>query len=364
MFQGPKQNWYWVFAIIVWGGGYGVSSRCEKRKNQAGGGKHQEKPLATIAGIGNLLRGGDMVATDIPERLKRFEIPGRVSVLEGNGEMPKIEVTTDWSTAEIYLQGAHVTDFKKKGEAPLLFTSQFSRFEESQPIRGGVPIIFPWFGAREGSPAHGFARLAQWELLEATTMPEGGVSLRFSLGDNTHGATSPPFAAYYAVTVTDKLRLELIIINTSADQVFSFENCLHTYLHVGDINSASVIGLKGASYLDKVDHFAQKTESSEVIKVASEVDRIYLDTTGAIEIHDPELRRKIRVEKNGSASTVVWNPWIAKAQQMPDFGNDEYKQMVCIECGNVARNKLNLPPARTSILGVTIESSPLGSTQA
>src|SRR5512142_344485 len=104
-----------------------------------------------------------MVTPEIPEELKGFEIPGRVTMLEGNGEMPMIEVTTDWSKAEVYLHGAQVTDFQKKGEAPMLFTSQCSQFASGHPIRGGIPIIFPWFGAREGVPAHGFVRIAEWE---------------------------------------------------------------------------------------------------------------------------------------------------------------------------------------------------------
>src|SRR5436190_10265221 len=144
------------------------------------------------------------------ERLKRFEIPGRVSILDGNGELPKIEVKTDWSTAEIYLQGAQVTDFQKNGEPPLLFTSQCSGFASGQAIRGGVPIIFPWFGARESGPAHGFARLSDWELYEAITVPDGGVSLRFGFPGSALSATWQPFAANYVVTVTDRLQLELI----------------------------------------------------------------------------------------------------------------------------------------------------------
>ena len=300
-----------------------------------------------------------MISTDIPERLKRFEIPGRVTVLEGNGELPKIEVTTDWSTAEIYLQGATVTDFQKKGEPPLLFTSQFSRFESSQPIRGGIPIIFPWFGAKEGGMAHGFARSAEWELHEATTVPEGGVSLRFGFPGCTEGAMWPPFAANYVITVTDVLMLELIVTNASTAQDFSFENCLHTYLSIADINNIWVTGLKGISYFDNVDHFTQKTYHADAIRITSEEDRIYFDTTGAVEVHDPGLRRRIRVEKSGSASTVVWNPWLARAQQMSDFGNDEYKQTLCVESGNVAKNKIILPPGKSSVLKVVLSSAPL-----
>ncbi len=300
-----------------------------------------------------------MVGIDVPEQLKRFEIPGRVTLLEGNGEMTKIEVITDWSTAEIYLHGAHVTDFQKKGEAPLLFTSQFSRFARGQPIRGGIPVIFPWFGAREGEPAHGFARLSEWELHEAIAVPDGGVSLRFRLPETGEAATWPPFSANYVVTVTRSLTLELIITNASADQSFCFETCLHTYLAVGDIDSVAITGLKGAAYLDKVENVWDKIETADALKLSGEVDRVYFDTTAPVEVLDPQLRRKLRVEKSGSASTVVWNPGPAKAQQMPDFGNEEYRQIVCVESGNVAKNKTVLPPGRSSVLKVTLSSAAL-----
>jgi D-hexose-6-phosphate mutarotase len=300
-----------------------------------------------------------MVSADIPDRLKRFEIPGRVTLLEGNGDLPKIEVTTDSSTAEIYLHGAQVTDFRKKDEPPLLFTSQFSRFGKAQAIRGGVPIIFPWFGPREGEPSHGFARLSDWELHEATALPQGGVTLRFNLPEVADSATWPPFTANYVVRVTDALEMELIITNAAADEEFSFENCLHTYLAVGDISGVSVSGLRGATYLNAIDNYAQKTDGGDALRIQGEVDRIYLDTKSAVEVSDPKWQRRIRIDKEGSASTVVWNPWIAKSQQMPDFGNEEYKQMLCVESGNVARNRVVLAPGRSSVLKVRLSSAAL-----
>ncbi|MCI0744912.1 MAG: D-hexose-6-phosphate mutarotase [Verrucomicrobia subdivision 3 bacterium] len=299
-----------------------------------------------------------MVETEILDRLKRFEIPGRVTLLEGNGELPKIEVTTDWSNAEIYLHGAHVTDFQRKGEPSILFTSQFSRFKPGEAIRGGVPIIFPWFGAREGEPSHGFARISNWELHEAIALPEGGATLRFRLPETGEGATWPAFTAHYVVRVTDSLELELIITNVDTQQ-FSFENCLHSYFAVGDISAVSIVGLKGATYLDRVDGFAQKTDTAEALRISSEVDRTYLDTASAVEIHDPKSKRKIRIEKEGSQSTVVWSPGLAKSQQIPDFGNEEYKQMVCVESGNVAKNEITLPSGRSSVLKVRISSARL-----
>ena len=288
------------------------------------------------------------------ESMKPFEIPGRISILEGKGEMTKIDVTTEWSTAEVYLHGAHVTGFQKYGGAPVLFTSQFSRFAPGQPIRGGIPVIFPWFGSREGEPAHGFARLNEWKLHETTALPAGGASLRFTLPETAERGVWPAFTAYYVVTVTDRLTLELILTNTSPDQPFTFENCLHTYFAVGNIREVAVAGLKGTAYLDKVADFSRKTEEAETITINGEVDRVYLDARGAIEIIDSNLGRKIQVEKTGSASTVVWNPWVAKSHQMPDFGNEEYQQMICVESGNVARNRLTLAPGKSAALAVSI----------
>ena len=300
-----------------------------------------------------------MNTEEITARLKRFEIPGRITIMEGNGELPKIEVTTDWSTAEIYLHGAHVTNFQKKGEPPLLFMSQCSRFVSGQPIRGGIPVIFPWFGPRDDMSMHGFARLKTWELHEATALPEGGATLRFSLPEVDAAATFPSFTLNYVVTVTDRLQLELIVTNAAADQNFTFEDCLHTYFQVGDISAVGVRGLKGLTYLDKVASFAAKEETGDEIRVASEVDRIYLHAAGETQILDTQLKRRIRLAKSGSNSTVVWNPWLAKAQQMPDFGNDEYPQMICVESGNVERNRITLAPGHSVAMKLELSSEPL-----
>jgi D-hexose-6-phosphate mutarotase len=286
-------------------------------------------------------------------------IPGRVSFLDGQGELPMIEIATAWSTAEVYLLGGQVTHFQRKNEPPLLFMSKCSRFVEGQPIRGGIPIVLPWFGPREGMAQHGFARTKNWEVKEVTPAVDGSVSVRLRLPDYPEASAFPPFTAEYVVTVNQGLTLQLVVRNASESEELTFENCLHTYLEVGDINAVSVTGLKGTSYLDKVENFARKLEENESLRISSEVDRIYQNTSAPVEVIDPRLGRKIRVEKQSSLSTVVWNPWMAKAQQMPDFGSEEYEQMLCVESGNVASNAIKLPPGQTSTLTVELKSSPL-----
>jgi len=266
-----------------------------------------------------------------------------------------LEVSTKWSSAEIYLHGAQVTRFRKTGEPPLLFMSQCSRFAPEQPIRGGIPVIFPWFGLREGLGQHGFARLKEWTLKEVAPNADGSVCVKFQLPDCPEASSFPPFCAEYCVTVSDRLKLELFVRNMS-EEPFSFEACLHTYFEVGDISAVSIRGLQGTEYLDKVANFARKTDPDPAIRISSEVDRTYVNTEAAVELEDAALGRLILVEKECSKSTVVWNPWIAKAQQMPDFGNDEYHRMVCIESGNVGENQITLKPGDTSGLTVKLSS--------
>jgi glucose-6-phosphate 1-epimerase len=283
----------------------------------------------------------------------------RVTFLDGRGDLPMFEITTPWSSAEIYLHGAHVTHFKKHDEPPLLFLSQCSRFTTGEPIRGGIPIIFPWFGKPADKPGqHGFARNRDWELKEMAVSPDGAVSVRLQMPECGESPECPACAVDYLVTVSDTLTAELVVMNKSARE-FTFENCLHTYFAVGDIGAMSIKGLKGVDYLDSLEARTRKTEANDVIRIASEVDRTYLNTTHRVEIHDASLRRTIRVEKENSNSTVVWNPWIEKSKAMQDFGDEEYQQMVCVESGNVALNKIKLASGQTSRLRIRLSSGPL-----
>jgi D-hexose-6-phosphate mutarotase len=289
--------------------------------------------------------------------LRKHEIPEKVTIVEGGGDLPKIKVKTDWSVAEIYLLGAHVTGFQKNGEPPLLFMSRASQFALGKAIRGGVPIIYPWFGARQGFPSHGFARVTEWEWEGSSAAPDGSVTLRFRLPAAADTANSPSENVTFAVTVSDQLTMELTVANLSQTANLSFENCLHTYFAIGDITEVEITGLTGTTYIDKVDNFTAKLESAAAVRISSETDRVFLDTTGPLEIHDSRLHRKIRVEKISSASTVIWNPWVDKAKEMSDFGDDEYKQMVCVEAGNVGQNKINLAPGQSASLKVILSTS-------
>jgi len=279
-----------------------------------------------------------------------------MSIITGQGGLPLVHVETPWSMAEVYLQGATVTHFQVHGQPPLLFLSGKSRFETGKPIRGGIPIVFPWFGKpADRDVQHGFARNRQWEMVELKKHADGTVVVQLRLPASPD---LPAVTVDYVVTVGQTLTTELVVTNFSESD-FPFENCLHTYFAVGDIQQVSIRGLRGVQYLDALDNRAQKTEIEEAIQFSGEVDRIYLDTTGRVEILDHAQQRVILVEKRNSQSTVVWNPWITKSQLMADFGAEEYQQMVCVESGNVAENGLVLPPGEEVHLDLQLSTYPM-----
>lgn len=278
-----------------------------------------------------------------------------MNVINGRGGLPMVQVQTPWSAAEIYLLGASVTHFQLHGEPPLLFLSEQSRFMPDAPIRGGIPIIFPWFGKPEGQTSqHGFARVRSWELVDTRKQPDGSVIVHFRLPAS---AELHSILLEYIVTVGKSLTAELVVTNHS-EHAFRFENCLHTYFTVGDINQVRVTGLRGVDYLDALANRAQTPERDDAIRFTGEVDRIYINSPHPVEIHDAHLKRVIHVTKEGANATVVWNPWIAKAMAMADFGDAEYQRMVCVESGNVANNALSLPPGQEARLKINLSSTP------
>ena len=209
------------------------------------------------------------------ESLRRHEIAGRVEIVYGRGGLPLVKITTPWSTAEIYLHGAHVTHFQKNGEPPLIFLSAKSYFADGKGIRGGVPICFPWFGNRAGEPSHGFARITAWQLVKTSTAPDGTVTVQFALPQISGREAWKNLRTEFIVTVADTLTMELIATNDGCDEPLAIENCLHTYFHVGDIGAVSLTGLRDAPFNDFAagDSGTRNVEHDAVLRVAKETNR-------------------------------------------------------------------------------------------
>jgi glucose-6-phosphate 1-epimerase len=296
--------------------------------------------------------------------LRSQEIPGVARFQDELGGLVSLTVTAPSCSARFFTQGAHLTEWTPSGEEPVLFTSKKSLFAPGKAIRGGVPICFPWFAARAGhpkSPAHGVVRAAEWAVHSITAAePNGSVSVAFSISDSEASREEWPHAFHtvFRVKLGRTLEMALHVENRGSDP-FTFEEALHTYFCVGDIHSVEIHGLEGAEYIDKVDAFARKRRPNEPLRFAVETDSVFPGTTATCVLRDPARRRAITVEKSESQTTVVWNPWIAKAAAMADFGDDEWPSMACIETANSGENTITLPPGATHVMTARISTSKL-----
>jgi glucose-6-phosphate 1-epimerase len=280
----------------------------------------------------------------------------------GTGGLAKVVVPGEHQ-AEIYLHGAHLTSWQPKGAQPVLWMSSKSSFADGKPIRGGVPICFPWFGPHATDatkPMHGFARLRAWTLEDAERLPDGRVRLHlaFESDEATRALWPHGFAAAYFVTIGATLELELAVENTSTAEL-QIGEALHTYFAVGDARRIAIHGLSGAPFLDKTRGMQRFTEERPVVSLAGETDRQYLTDARRCVIEDPALGRRIFVEKSGSGVTVVWNPWTERAKAMPDFDAERWPEMVCVETANSADRLARIAPGATHRLSARIAIEPL-----
>jgi len=289
---------------------------------------------------------------------RQFGIDGLVRVESGAGDLPRLAVTSPLAQCHIYLHGAHVTHYQPAGHDPVLFISDRSWFESGKPIRGGIPICLPWFADQTDiphAPAHGFVRHLPWTLTDVTADDDGSVSvtLDFATDAKTYELWPHHIEASYRVRVGTTLRVMLEVTSRDAKRL-PFTEALHSYLAVGDVRQIAITGLEQTQYIDKMADMTRKWQSDDPITFTGETDRIYVNTTARCELTDPVLGRRIAVEKTGSRTTVVWNPWIAKAQRMPDFTDDDWPRMACIETANAAENVVELDPGQSHTIRASV----------
>lgn len=293
------------------------------------------------------------------ETLERdLGVKGHVSFAAGPGELgPVARVANRHAAATVALHGAHVMAFRPRDHQPVSWVSAKSAFRPTKAIRGGIPVCWPWFADHPTDPtkpAHGFVRAARWTAVGTEVVDGDATRIRFRLADDAATRVLWPhrFELELAVTVGRSLDVALRIRNTG-DGPFTSGGALHSYFTVGDVTQVTIDGLDGRTYVDKTDRLARKVQQGPV-RIDGETDRVYLDTTADCVIDDPVLRRRITIQKAGSRSTVVWNPWRAKAASMADFGDDEYPGMVCVETANAGDDVVSVPAGGRHELRTTI----------
>jgi glucose-6-phosphate 1-epimerase len=296
---------------------------------------------------------------NVAELEEKFAVPGVLRFKETASGLAYLLVTAPVTQATICLYGAHLTHWKPAGQQLVVFLSERTDIVPGTPIRGGVPVIFPWFGPRhdgKDGPMHGFARLQKWELAFAAVAGDE-VHLLFTLGpsETSRALGYDHFRLAYRVIVGKTLTLELTVANDSdaagspgAELVY--EEALHTYFSVADATQTTVSGLAGTTFLDKVDGMQEKVQTEDPLELTGRTDRVYRNTTATCTINDAVSRRKIVVAKEGSQTTVVWNPWSELTATIKDMAPDAWRGMLCVETANVGESAVTLAPGATHTL--------------
>jgi len=292
----------------------------------------------------------------IEELNQRFAIAGVANITAGNGGLARVSVSTPAATAEIYLHGAQITSWRPAGAEEVIFLSAQSQWVPGRAIRGGIPVCFPWFRNKADepkAPSHGFVRTKAWQLDSVAGNGDGvTISLSTASDEATRAWWPHDFLLVHRLTVGAELAQELTVSNTGKTPL-RFEEALHTYYRVGGAEAVRIQGLDGVAYQDNTDGNREKRQEGDIVFTAA-TDSAYVNTTHAVEILDPILRRRIRLEKANSRTTVVWNPWVEGAHALPDMADDEWRAMACVEASNIRAFAVDLAPGEQHTMKTSI----------
>lgn len=285
-------------------------------------------------------------------------IPGlRFGEFQG---FPALLITTPFSKAAISLFGGHVLSFVPTGFDDLLWISPTSK-RPPDPIRGGIPVCWPYF-ARQGqppdAPQHGLVRTQQWQVTHAERTEDGEIVLALA------GPEVPevPMNVILTMRIGRALEQALTTVNLSKETV-RFTQALHTYFRVADADCVHVTGLDGLTYADKFDNFNKHTQRGDWnlqdARDRGRSDRIYGDTGSQFELIDPAGHRKIRLATSGSKTLVVWNPGAEFIKTFADLPPEGWRNYVCLEAANCGAEVIELGTDDSHLLQQTISVAAL-----
>ena len=217
--------------------------------------------------------------------------------------------------ARIASHGAHLMEWQPKGEDPVIYLSPEAVFREGKPIRGGIPICWPWFSSHPTDPtkpSHGIARTRFWTL-EESSESEFGIRMLFSLEDDEATRTMWPFPFRFELEVFFGKQLELrLTTNNRSDKPMPVSGAVHAYFATKDSRAANVSGL----------------ELKSPLRITEEVEQFFPTLANAVL---EEAGREVHIEKSSLPGTMVWNPWIEKAASFADMPDEDYLRFICIE---------------------------------
>ncbi|KAK0188951.1 galactose mutarotase-like protein [Armillaria mellea] len=217
-------------------------------------------------------------------------------------------------TVEILWYGATILSWNSKSKSnPALseriFVSSKSPLDGSEPVRGGIPVVFPCF-AYPTHPdhlklaMHGFARNERWKWDGNIIDDNSEISVKLAL-DPIPSITAiydKSFHLDYVITLSEyALKTDLHVTNTSSTAPFEFQALFHTY-HACPSKDVRIKPLKGVTVL-----------------------------LGTYEIGWPG--GGVEIATTNMRDLVVWNPQAITGRKITAMEEDGWDKFVCVEPG-------------------------------
>ena len=271
-----------------------------------------------------------------------------------------INVENKFAKAVLTTHGASVLSYIPKGGKDLLWVSPTAIYNGEKPVRGGVPVCWPWFGAakQEGLPAHGFVRNHVWRLDHVANLDSGVTEIVLSFGTTEASLALWPHQFYLElrIEVGEKLTMSLSTTNKNEYDI-EITEALHTYFAVSESAGLLISGLENGTEHNTLQKPPHVSKREQLITLAPPMDSVFTNQTDDIVIHDVKTRRNILIEKQSSASAIVWNPGPEIIKGFADLLEQAWSEFVCVEVGNVFENAVTIPAGEKHTMRMILSSS-------
>jgi glucose-6-phosphate 1-epimerase len=233
-------------------------------------------------------------------------------------------------------KGAQILYATLESGLELLYLSPLVDVYPDNPIRGGIPLMFPQFGDSGPLRKHGFVRDLQWNLVAETKDAEGK-NLFYVLDVKATDFPEWPFDAALKFDVClslQMLSIGLSVQNTGA-QAFTFTGGFHPYFAISSRKDIMLNGLEGLPFKDSFPGDNAYELNSDAL-----VERQYM---GNAEIRFYNGSHWLKITASGFDSWMVWNPGSVGATKISDLPDEDWDRFICIEPIILAEPKTVLP---------------------
>lgn len=275
-----------------------------------------------------------------------------------------VDLENDHGQATLTTFGATLLSYRPRGSEDVLWVSETAVYDGKKPVRGGVPVCWPWFGAYDAGAlgadpsdahkkGHGVARYALWDV-ESVASVGDATQVVFVLrpDDEIRKAWPLDFVLRLKVSLGEALEMTLVGENLS-DRDWQVSEAFHTYFSVADADGLVVRGLDGATSVDKLAGGVRGVQSGEV-RLRTPMEQVFLGKGGTLVIEDRGHGREIVIEREHSASTVLWNPGPEGVKAFADMPDDQYRKTVCVEVANALDDAYALKAGASHSMGMRL----------